>query len=387
MLGAAAARLDVSLSVVDPDASCPAGATADRHIRASFRDSEDLLGALDAGAPGTDEGAAGPSRFDLATVEIESVSTAALRTLRERGVVVHPSPEIIETIQDKLAQRRRLAAAGLPLPRFAGIGEAGTVEEAERDLAGLAAAAGISLPAVQKLRFGGYDGRGVALVEAASGSPRLPLSGPSMLEERIEVARELSVLVARTPEGALRAYPPVEMQMDPELHLLTAVLYPAGGSESTAREATQIATAAVAALGGAGIYAVELFVDPTGAVYINEIAPRPHNSGHLTIEAAETDQFEQHLRAILGLPLGSTAMRGAAAMVNLIGSGPEGPVHYRGLDKALSLPGVHLHLYGKGRSRPGRKMGHLTAVAEVPEAALERAREAASLLEITGREQ
>jgi 5-(carboxyamino)imidazole ribonucleotide synthase len=212
----------------------------------------------------------------------------------------------------------------------------------------------------------------------------LPLAGASLIEELVDIRREISVLVARTPSGACRSYPPVEMEMDPELHLVRAVLYPADVSPATTAEARRVAEAAVDDLGDAGIFAVELFVTHDEGVIINEIAPRPHNSGHLTIEAAETDQFEQHLRSILGLPLGSVGMRSPAAMVNLIGVDEEGATTYRGLEDALALDGVHVHLYGKQRCRPGRKMGHITAIADTRDTARERALLAAETLTVVG---
>lgn len=364
MLGEAAARLDISLSVLDPSPDCPAAATTTQHIHGSFRDYDDVLRAARSVGP------------DAVSVEIESVNVAALEELSAGGIPVHPAPELIRVIQDKLSQRERAAAAGLPVPRFAALPDPGTDPPAARR--------GLEIfgrPAVQKLRYGGYDGRGVAMVPEAG---ELPLSGPSLLEESVDIDREIAVLVARTPEGASRSYPPVEMEMDPELHLVRAVLYPAEIPNEAAAEARRIAEAAVADLGGAGIFAVELFIARDGGVLINEIAPRPHNSGHLSIEAAETDQFEQHLRAILGLPLGSTRMHGAAAMVNIIGTGRTGPTVYEGLPAALDMEGVNLHLYGKRESRPGRKMGHVTAIADSRTTARDRALGAAELLSVTG---
>ena len=382
MLGPAAARLDVPVTVLDPTPDCPAATTVARHIQGSFRDYETVLRTAEETAP------------EVVTVEIESVEVAALRTLRDGGTRVHPAPEVLEIIQDKLAQRRRFQAAGLPVPRFAEVpGNAGASEV-------LRTLQDFGTPAVQKLRFGGYDGRGVAVIPPAgehgaagavgtgvtsgsAGSP-LPLEGSSLLEERIDLAAELAVLVARSPSGALRSYPPFEMEMDRELHLVRAVVYPAATSPEVAEEAQRVAEATVAELEGVGIFAVELFVDAAGRVFINEVAPRPHNSGHLTLEAAETDQFEQHLRAILDLPLGSTQMRSAAAMVNLIGHDPEGPTQYDGLEEALAIPGAHLHFYGKHVCRAGRKMGHITATAEEPRGAVNAAMQVAETLRIHG---
>lgn len=397
MLGEAAARLDIALTVLDPTPDCPAAATSARQLVGSFRDDNDVLRA--AGLE-TDRGDSEPSerpgeggnsysrRPEAVTVEIESVSVEALDRISAEGIPVHPAPDVIRVIQDKLAQRRRAEAAGLPVPRFAALPDPSMDPEGAT-----AVLRDFGRPAVQKLRFGGYDGRGVAMVPGLEETDRtgagpsaadLPLAGPSLLEAPVDMEREISVLVARTPTGQCRSYPAVEMEMDPELHLVRAVLYPAEIPDATAYEARRVAEAAVADLNGAGIFAVELFIARDGQVIINEIAPRPHNSGHLTIEAAETDQYEQHLRGILGLPLGSTRMHSAAAMVNLIGTDQDGPTVYHGYAKALAMDGVHLHLYGKHHCKPGRKMGHITAVADTRETARERALRAAEVLTVQG---
>lgn len=395
MLGEAAARLDIALTVLDPTPDCPAAATTSRQVIGSFRDYNDVLRAAglepDGGGSEPSGGQGGDSssrRPEAVTVEIESVSVQALDRIAAEGIPVHPAPAVIRVIQDKLAQRRRAEAAGLPVPRFA------ELPDPSNDPEGAAAVLrDFGIPAVQKLRFGGYDGRGVAMVPGRGetdrpgsepGAEDLPLAGPSLLEAPVDMDREIAVLVARTPDGQCRSYPAVEMEMDPELHLVRAVLYPAQIPGATAEKARQIAEVAVEDLGGAGIFAVELFIARDGEVIINEIAPRPHNSGHLTIEAAETDQYEQHLRGILGLPLGSSRMHSAAAMVNLIGTGEAGPTVYQGYEEALAMDGVHLHLYGKQTCRPGRKMGHITAIAETREEARERALRAAEVLSVEG---
>jgi 5-(carboxyamino)imidazole ribonucleotide synthase len=402
MLGEAAARLDIALTVLDPTPDCPAAATTSRQVLGSFRDYNDVLRAAglealseasdSAGKSSGNQGVS-PGRPSAVTVEIESVSVEALDRIAAEGIPVHPASDVIRVIQDKLAQRRRAQAAGLPVPRFVALPDPSVDPEGAA-----AVLRDFGLPAVQKLRFGGYDGRGVAMLRRREetggeetdgpggepGAADLPLAGPSLLEAPVDMDREIAVLVARTPAGECRSYPAVEMEMDPELHLVRAVLYPAQIPGATAEKARQIAEAAVADLNGAGIFAVELFIARDGEVIINEIAPRPHNSGHLTIEAAETDQYEQHLRGILGLPLGSTRMHSAAAMVNLIGTGEEGPTVYQGYEEALAMDGVHLHLYGKHRCQPGRKMGHITAIADTREEARERALRAAEALTVRG---
>lgn len=374
MTAQAAGALDIEIHVLDPAEHPPAAAPAARHVR----------GALD------DPGAIATlaSGCDLISYEIETGDPGVLRRV---GTPVEPAPAALEIIQDKLVQRRFLAEAGVPGPRFFAFGDVGlnatarSSGEAETSLD-----LPFPLPFVQKARRGGYDGRGVAIVNAFEEEPgdrhgnrdrptadhagrnyRFPETGipwndGCYIEEAVPIAKEIAVIVARSTTGEIATYDPVEMHVDPELNLVDAVIAPAELDPRLHRDARSIAEAAVAALPGAGIFAVELFVTSDGAILVNEIAPRPHNSGHLTIEAAETSQYEQFLRAITGLPLGSTAFHRPAVMRNLLGGPTAGRTEYRGIDLALTIPGVHLHLYGKRESRPGRKMGHVTAVG--PEA-------------------
>jgi 5-(carboxyamino)imidazole ribonucleotide synthase len=363
MLGPAAARLDIATTVLDPTPACPAAATTDAQIVGSFADYTAVVEAA--------------ADVDAVTVEIEHVSTAALRDIASGGIAVHPDAAELETVQDKLAQRRALGEAGVPGPRFEALPD--TEDNAERH----AAAGRFGLPAVQKLRHGGYDGRGVAVLPGDAQADAL-LPGASYLEDLVDIDRELSVIVARSVSGATAVYPPFEMEMDPDLNLVRAVLYPARLPEEVLTRAEDVARRAVEALGGGGVHAVELFATRSGEVLVNEIAPRPHNSGHLTIEAAETDQFEQHLRAIFDLPLGSTRMRGPAVMTNIIASGAAGQTAYRGIAEAVTGEGAHVHLYGKRQSRPGRKMGHITVCRDDRDDARRAAEHAAAVLTVTG---
>ncbi|MFP4644265.1 MAG: ATP-grasp domain-containing protein, partial [Spirochaetales bacterium] len=229
---------------------------------------------------------------------------------------------------------------------------------------------GMTYPVVQKLRRGGYDGRGVAVLRDEHGT-RLP--GESLVEEFVPVEKEVSVLVARSASGREAVYPPVLMEFDSEANINTLCALPSGLSPRLADTASEVAARAVRSLDIVGICAVELFITDEGRVLVNELAPRPHNSGHLTLEASATSQFEQHLRAILDLPLGSTDTVRPAVMVNLLGSGEVGRPAIEGLDSVLALPEAHLHLYDKRPSKPGRKMGHITVCGETIERARERA--------------
>jgi 5-(carboxyamino)imidazole ribonucleotide synthase len=304
-------------------------------------------------------------RAPVVTLESEFVDAGVLRKLEERGCVVRPSPACVGTVQDKLRQKQALAAAELPLPRFTD------------DLAN--AARELGWPLMLKARRDGYDGRGNALVRhtAELAQARQRLGESVYVEEYVPFASELAVIVVRGQDGRQVAYPVVETRQDAQLHICKSVVAPADLPAPQAERATAIALAAVTAVGGVGTFGVELFLLADGSVLINELAPRPHNSGHYTIEACETSQFANHVRAVLELPLGEPAMRQpASAMVNILGSSQPGKVD---LARALSTPGTFVHLYGK-EPRPGRKLGHVTAVADRPDLALARAQEAADYL-------
>jgi 5-(carboxyamino)imidazole ribonucleotide synthase len=217
-------------------------------------------------------------------------------------------------------------------------------------------------PVVQKLRRGGYDGRAVALFRGPQDLGRL-LPGPSMLETLVDLDRELAVMVARGLDGDVRAYPVVEMEAHPTANLLDLLVAPARIPPEVAEAARDLACRTVEALDGVGVFGVELFLAKDGALTVNEVAPRPHNSGHYTIEACLTSQFEQHLRAVTGLPLGSTDLVMPAAMINLLGEpGHSGPPLVEGLSETMAIPGVAVHIYGKAETRPFRKMGHVTVL-------------------------
>ncbi len=311
---------------------------------------------------------------NLVTLESEFVEADILRALQRAGTTVLPRPDTVGRIQDKLIQKQTLRWKGLPVPPFA-------AADSPADL--VAAGGWLGWPLVLKARRGGYDGKGNVLVNGpaeaeaacrALGWPERPL----MVEQLIPFQAELAVMVVRGRDGECRAYPVAEtVQRE---HICHQVIVPARLPESARDEATRVALAAAEAFDVVGMLGVELFLLEDDTILVNELAPRPHNSGHYTIEACETSQFENHLRAVLGWPLGSPALlRPAAAMVNLLGTGAAAP---RGLERALAVPGAHVHLYGKRPSKPGRKMGHVTALGDSPEEALARALAAADTLEV-----
>ncbi len=293
---------------------------------------------------------------DLVTLENEFIDAALLERVEALGTPVWPAPATVAVVQDKLWQKERLAAAGLAVPPFRAVASPDDVMAAARDL---------GWPLVLKTRRNGYDGYGNAtLRNAADVVPaweRLTRGGsPMLVEAWVPFTCELAVMVVRGRDGAMAVYPVVETVQ--QNHICHIVRAPAPVAPEVAASAADLAQAAITAVDGVGIFGVELFALPDGRVLINELAPRPHNSGHYTIEACLTSQFEHHLRAVLGWPLGPTAMRSpAAVMINLLGR-RHGPIHPAAITAALAVPGAHVHFYGKREERVGRKMGHITAL-------------------------
>jgi 5-(carboxyamino)imidazole ribonucleotide synthase len=327
-------RLGIHVTVLDaPDAVC--GGIAHRHIHGNFRKAEDVEKLSDC---------------DVVTVEIEDVSLEGLAKLEALGVRIVPSIKALTTIQDKGTQKDFFSNYQIPTAPY--------------ELRNLSGVESLDRPAVLKLRRGGYDGRGVIVLRAGEKIPQL-FQTQVVVEECIEIATELAVLVANNGEGETRVYTPIEMVFDPKLNLIDSTFIPGRFKEAIAGRATEIALKIAKELSFQGLLAVEMFLTKAGDLLVNELAPRPHNSGHGTIEACYTDQFEQFLRAVLSLPLGEVAVRASAMTLNLLGEeGFEGETQIEGLEKTLSLSQTYLHLYGKVNCRPGRKMGHVTILGD-----------------------
>ena len=349
MLIQSAIDFNLSVHVLDPNPQAPCHAIATRFTVGSLTDFDTVY-------------AFGQS-CDLLTIEIENVNTKALRRLRDEGTSVYPEPEVIALIQDKRAQKQFYQRHGIPTADF-------VLTESRADLAQHVD----RLPAVHKLGRAGYDGRGVQVLRSADDLSR-GFDAPGVLEELVNFDKEISVIVARNARGEVRTFPVVELVFHPEKNLVEYLFAPARLSEELRQRADQLARTVIEQLNMTGLLAVEMFVTPAGEVLVNEVAPRTHNSGHHTIEANATSQFEQHLRSILNLPLGATTLRTPAAMVNLLGeAGYEGAARYEGLDAVLATEGAHVHLYGKTITKPFRKMGHVTLTAPNPDDLPPRAR-------------
>jgi 5-(carboxyamino)imidazole ribonucleotide synthase len=311
---------------------------------------------------------------DVVTLENEFVSTDALSALQAAGHALWPTARTLAMVQDKHRQKTVFAAAGLPVARFAPVA---TIDDART----------FGLPAVLKKRHMSYDGKGNATVNNADELPAAwaRLDGdryPLYIEQFCPFVRELAIIITRDRRANTVAYPVVEtINRD---HICNVVVVPARVTAEVAARVAEYAGRAVAAIDGVGSFGLEFFELADGTVLLNEIAPRVHNTGHYTIEACACSQFENHVRAVLGWPLGSAAMRApAAAMVNQLGAG-EGPGKPRGFDDALRVPGAHVHVYGKTKSVRGRKMGHVTALGATAEEALATAQCAANCLRFGG---
>ena len=240
----------------------------------------------------------------------------------------------------------------------------------------------ISYPFVQKLRKGGYDGRGVAIIKDEHDHEKV-FEAASLVEKKVEISKEIAVIAARNLNGDIKCFPVVEMVFDNDTNIVEKLICPSKISHQQAEKATELAIKIIEKLNMVGLLAVEFFIDKKGEVIVNEVAPRPHNSGHHTIESVVTSQFEQHLRAILNLPLGSTHLQMPAVMLNILGeNGYEGPVKYEGINKSMAVEGVNIHLYGKKVTRPNRKMGHITVVATSLEKAIQQSKKVKQLIKV-----
>lgn len=349
MTAIAAANWQLPLWALDKQTGYPAAPYIHRLVCGNFNDEKDVL--------------AFGKEVDLLTIEIEHVNTAALHQLQAEGLRIHPAPQILDTIKDKGLQKLFYQQHQLPTAAFSLFDNAERLREA-------LAAGRLDFPFVQKSRTDGYDGRGVAVIKDASALHKL-LPGACVVEELVDIYKEVAVIVARNESGEVKAFPVVEMYFHPEANLVDRLLAPARISEQEAQAATALAIRTAAAFDVCGLLAVEMFIDRQGHILVNEVAPRSHNSGHHTIESCAVSQFEQHLRAVLNLPLGDTRLLRPAVMLNLLGDdGFSGPARYRGIEEALALPGVSVHLYGKTHTQPFRKMGHITVTADTLEEAM-----------------
>ena len=359
-------RLDSQFYVLDPTMYCPCHGISDLHMVAGFDDVESIRRMA--------------VMTDVLTYEFEHISVEALREVEKAGIPVYPSSHTLSLIQNKFVQKQWLQSHGIPVPEFVRADSPEAIRAAGRKF---------GYPLMLKSCTGGYDGKGNYLVEkeADAAAGFLALGGgklPLMAEKNVPFTMEISVLACRGIAGWKAVYPVAENQHVNSI--LDETIVPARISAATQKEAGEVAERCLEAFEAVGMLCVELFVLKDGHVLVNELAPRPHNSGHYTIEGCVTSQFEQHVRAITGMPPGSTRLIGPTVMKNIIGD-HEGNANVHGLKEALQFPDVKVHLYGKEQVRPGRKMGHITACCGTLEEALRQVRAAHAAITFSDEEE
>lgn len=340
---------NLHVEILDPSETAPCRHLCHRFVQGSLTDFDTVYNF------GKD--------LDVISIEIENVNTDALLALEKEGKKVYPQPSVLKTIQDKGLQKQFYNQHQIATAPFVLVNNKEEIADAE-----------IEFPVFQKLRIAGYDGYGV---QALTNKMQLDsaFDAPSVLEKSVEMALEISVIVARNAAGDISHFPPVAMAFNPEVNMVEYLYAPAEITPELSAQSVALAQKVIDKLDMVGLLAVEMFLSTSGELLVNEVAPRPHNSGHQTIEGNVTSQFEQHLRAILNLPLGDTSIIQPSVMVNLLGEpGYQGKAVYQGVEDILKMKGVHVHLYGKYETRPFRKMGHVTIVAESLEEAKAKAK-------------
>lgn len=355
MLAQSAADFQLHLSALDKTDQVPAAPYVHEFQAGDFNNYEDVL------AFGRDK--------DILTVEIEHVNTQALIELKKQGKIVHPDPEALEIIKDKALQKQFFIDHQFATSDFAIFDDSQSIWQA-------LSVGRIGLPFVQKTRTLGYDGYGVKIVRSVEDAEAL-INAPSIVEQLVDIQKEIAVVVARNENGEIAVYPPVEMTFHPDANMVEYIKSPAQIPDKVANEAQEIAKGLIDKLEICGLLAIEFFWTSNGALLVNEVAPRPHNSGHITMDNNVTSQFEQHIRAIMNWPLGATTNISPAVTFNVLGYPDyKGEVCYEGLQECLSIPQLHLHLYGKKMTKPYRKMGHITILNENMDQAYEIAKSA-----------
>ncbi|WP_459211039.1 5-(carboxyamino)imidazole ribonucleotide synthase [Aquimarina rhabdastrellae] len=336
-------KYDIQTHVLDPNPDAPCKIACDYFEQGDLTDFDTVYNF--------------GKKVDILTLEIEVINTDALIQLEKEGVKVYPNATTLKRIQNKGTQKLFYKEKNIPTANF-------TAYNSKEELLQAVTEQAVQLPFVWKSTQGGYDGNGVAIIRSINDIEQLP-DTPCIAEDMIPFKKELAVIVARNPSGEVKTYPVVEMEFHPEANQVEYVICPARIPENIADKARQLAHQVSNAFEHVGILAVEMFLTHEDTILVNEVAPRPHNSGHYSIEASYTNQFEQHLRAVLNLPLGKTANKVGGIMVNLVGEeGYTGNVAYQNIETIMEMDGVTPHIYGKKQTRPFRKMGHVTIIHE-----------------------
>lgn len=362
MLLQAAANYPVHVSIMENDSNCPSAHLCHDFVKGDITNYDDVVQ--------FGEG------LDVITIEIENVNIEALYALEKKGIRIIPSPDALHTIKNKILQKEFYSEFNIPTAPFKVLKNRASLHD-YTDF----------LPAVHKLAMGGYDGKGVQIIRNEN-EIKLGFDAPAVLEKMVEIDKEIAISVAVSSDGSTAVYPAVEMVFDPILNLLDYQICPANIESNILDAAQQMAISVARNLNSAGLFAIEMFVDKQGKVWVNETAPRVHNSGHHTIEAHYSSQFDMLWRIMLNYPLGNTEKIKSSVMVNLLGAeGFSGEAFYEGIHDVLAKPDVFIHLYGKKDTKPGRKMGHATILSDAKEELIQQAHNIKKTLIIKGAKQ
>ncbi|WP_316766767.1 5-(carboxyamino)imidazole ribonucleotide synthase [Pedobacter frigiditerrae] len=349
MLIQEAINYNLTTLVLDPDPDAPCKSIANKFECGSITDFDTVYNF--------------GKKADIITIEIEKVNIEALEQLEKEGKMVFPQSRVIRLIQDKGVQKQFFKENGIPTAPFQLVSSVADLTNGN-----------FPFPYILKQRKDGYDGKGVMKISNLADVDNA-FEAPSLIEELVDFDKEIAVIVARNANGDMKTFPMVEMEFNAEANLVEFLISPSTYPDDIQKRAEKIAIDIASALNVTGILAVEMFVTKNGDILVNELAPRPHNSGHQTIEGNYVSQFEQHLRSIFNLPLGDTRSISNAVMINLLGEkGHDGLAKYDGLEKIMAIDGVYVHLYGKKYTKPFRKMGHITIVDQNRDHAIEKAR-------------
>lgn len=362
MLCQKASQWSLDISILDSGKEMPAYSVCNHFTFGNFDDYQDVL--------------AFGRRMDVVSIEIEHVNVEALNKLEQEGIKVYPQANIIQIIKDKSLQKSFYLEHEIPTSDFSLFSDRNAVKSALNT-------GQISFPFVQKICTGGYDGRGVQVIKSIDDLSLL-FEAPSIVEQMEDIDKEISVIVARNIHNQVECFDAVEMVFDPRTNQLDYQICPAKISKEHELELKELSRFIITELDMVGILAIEYFITTSGKILVNEMAPRPHNSGHNTIESAQTSQYEQLIRCLLDFPLGSPKSISPSLMLNLVGEPDHsGPTKYEGIQEISPFPGVHVHLYGKSETRPHRKMGHITILKKDIEEAKETAIKIKKLVKVT----
>ena len=362
MLAQAAADWHLNVHILDENDEFPAAAYATKFVKGDFKNFDDVYNF--------------GKNMDIVTIEIEHINVDALDKLAHEGIKIHPNPSALRIIQDKGLQKQFFASHQIPTAPYQIFDNSEEIKTAVLEKK-------LNFPFVQKARTAGYDGKGVVIISRKEDLNKL-LHTASVVEDLADIDKEIAVIVAQNESGEIRAFDPVEMAFDPVANLVDFLISPADVTDTVAKQCIEISLKVAEKFATCGVLAVELFLTKQGAIWVNEVAPRPHNSGHQTIENCPTSQYQQHLRGILNLPLGSTKIIQPAIMLNLLGEpDQEGEPTYDGFAQCLAQEGVFIHLYGKKKTKPMRKMGHVTVMGKNLEIVTKKANFVRTTLKVT----